>query len=99
MIRTPLGFDRNSPSGVSILKRQLCVKGIFSPRDFALHAVAGVFKPGQEIKGVFSPDLVIHAEIFSHHRFLFYDEKVESGEFFLHKMERVFDGWTIMSGC
>ena len=59
-------------------------------RNFSLHAGADIFKPGQNIKVVFAAELVIHAEIFIHHRFLFYDEKVESGEFFLHKIERVF---------
>ena len=59
-------------------------------RDFSLHAVADIFKPGQNIKVVFAAELVIHAEIFIPHRFLFYDEKVESREFFLHKIERVF---------
>ena len=58
-------------------------------RDFSLHAVADIFKPGQNIQVVFVAELVIHAEIFIHHRFLFYDEKVKSGEFFLHKIERV----------
>ena len=57
-------------------------------RDFSLHAGADIFKPGQNIKVLFAAELVIHAEIFIHHRFLIYDEKVESGQFFLHKIER-----------
>src|SRR4030042_4284727 len=59
-------------------------------RDFSLHAVADIFKPGQHIKVVFAAEFVIHAEIFIHHRFLIYNEKVESDEFFLHEIERVF---------
>jgi len=59
-------------------------------RDFSLHAGADIFEPGQNINVVLAAEFVIHAEIFIHHRLLFYDEKVKSGEFFLHKIERVF---------
>jgi len=59
-------------------------------RDFSLHAGANIFKPGQNVKVVLAAEFVIHAEIFIHHHFLFCYEKVESGEFFLHKIERVF---------
>ena len=59
-------------------------------RNSPFRAGADIFEPGQNIKMVFAAELVIHAEIFVHHRFRFYDEKVESGEFFPHKIERVF---------
>ena len=57
--------------------------------DFVFDAVADIFKPGQNIQVVFAAELVIHAEIFIHHRFRSYDEKVKSSQFFLHKIERV----------
>ena len=66
-------------------------------RDFSFHAGADIFKPGHNIKVVFAAELVIHAEIFIHHRFLFYDEKVKSGEFFLHKIELVLGVWDFLT--
>ena len=60
--------------------------------DFSLHAGSDIFEPGQNIHIVLAAEFVIHAEIFIHHRFLFYDEKIEGDEFFLHKIERVFGG-------
>src|ERR1035438_6949758 len=59
-------------------------------RNPSFHAGADIFQPGQKIKMKFAAELVIHAEILVHHRFLFYDEKVKGGEFFPHKIERVF---------
>jgi hypothetical protein len=66
-------------------------------QNSSFHAGADIFEPGQNIKVVFAAESVIHAEIFIHHPLLFYDKKIKSGEFFLHKIERVLGVWDFLT--
>lgn len=50
---------------------------------------SGHFQARTRNTGCIYGELVIHAEIFVHHRFLLHDEKVKSGQLFLNKIERV----------